>query len=60
MNEAQKARLKKLQHQLTYGRGVSTSDWPELIELRRLSLIERGKNPDNWDLGSRYCKRKGA
>ena len=50
--------LKNLHKQLTYGRGLYTSQWDTLIELRTKDLLRRGENPDNYDLKSRNCQRK--
>ena len=58
MTRAEQQRLRKLQNNLTYGRGIFISDWPELIELRRKDLISRNENPEDYDLESRFLSKK--
>lgn len=58
MTEQEIKREKQLETSLSYGRGISPQAWKELIELRKKSLIQRGEDPDDFDLGSRYLMRK--
>jgi len=58
MTTAEKQRLRKLQNNLTYGRGVFLEAWPELIELRKKDLISRNENPYNYDLEARSLMKK--
>lgn len=58
MTTAEKQRLRKLQNNLTYGRGVFLEVWPELIELRKKDLISRNENPYNYDLEARSLMKK--
>lgn len=58
MTRAEQQRLRKLQNNLTYGRGIFEEIWPEFIELRKKDLIKRGENPDDYDLESRFCNKK--
>jgi len=39
-------------------RGLSFSEWDELIEFRKESLIEKGLNPDHYNLDDKFCSRK--
>ena len=57
MTTAEKQRLRKLQNNLTHGRGIFLEIWPEFIELRKKDLIKRGENPDDYDLTSRFCTK---
>ena len=48
----------KLEDKLTYGRGLTNSEWDELIPLRVSHLISHGKNPAEWNLDSRNLNKK--
>ena len=39
-------------------KGLTFQEWEIMIELRKKNLIERGENPDHWNLGSRNCSKK--
>jgi hypothetical protein len=58
MTTAEKQRLRKLQNNLTHGRGIFLEVWPEFIELRKKDLIKRGENPDDYDLEARILTKK--
>ena len=58
MTRAEQQRLRKLQNNLTYGRGIFLEVWPEFIELRKKDLIKRGENPDEYDLEARFLRKK--
>lgn len=58
MTRAEQQRHRKLQNNLTHGRGIFLEVWPEFIELRKKDLIKRGENPDDYDLVSRFCTKK--
>jgi len=58
LTTAERQRLRKLQNNLTYGRGIFLSDWPELIDLRRRDLISKNEDPDQYDLESLHVKKK--
>tara|TARA_R110000824_G_scaffold90977_1_gene221831 strand:+ start:677 stop:898 length:222 start_codon:yes stop_codon:yes gene_type:complete len=55
--EENKLRL-KLEDQLTYGSGITPSQWEELIPMRKKWLIYKGKNPAEWNLDSRNLNKK--
>jgi len=48
----------KYEHKLTYGRGIFTSQWDELKELRTLWLEAKGLNPNDYNLDSRNITKK--
>lgn len=50
--------LKNLHKQLSYGRGLYTSQWDTLIKLRTKDLLRRGENPENYDLKNKEIRRK--
>ena len=58
MTDTEIKRAKKLEKSLAYGRGIYISEWDELIMLRTKKLILEGLNPDDYNLGDRYCSRK--
>jgi hypothetical protein len=39
-------------------KGLTPQEWELMVELRRKNLIERGENPNHWNLGSRNCSKK--
>jgi hypothetical protein len=49
---------RKLENKLTYGRGLTVSEWDVLIPLRVSHLTHIGENPNNWQLGSRNLKKR--
>lgn len=51
-------RKQKLENEITYGRGILTSEWSELIELRKKLIIQNGGNPNHYNLDDRYCSKK--
>lgn len=57
MTNQEKQLHRKLENQLS-SRGIFVDQWEDLENLRRKSLIERGENPDHWNLGDRYCSKK--
>ena len=50
--------MNKFEKRLTY-RGICSSEWKTLIELRKKYLISKGENPNNYVLGNRICCKKG-
>lgn len=39
-------------------RGLSPVDWEELIYYRKIYLLDRGENPDHWNVGSRNMSKR--
>ena len=58
MTQVEKFQLQQFENQMSSGRGIYQSQWPLFKELRTKKLIEMGFNPEEFDLGSRYCSRK--
>ena len=48
----------KLEDKLTYGRGLTPTEWDELIPLRVCHLISSGKKPRDYHLQSRNLTKK--
>jgi len=55
MNEQEKITLNRLEKKLIYGKGIFTSDWKKLIELREKYLLSIGEDPKLYSLGNRIC-----
>ena len=58
MTDLEIKRKSELERRLTYGRGIFSSEWPVLIGLRKKALIERGENPNDYNLDGRCCTKK--
>lgn len=54
----QKIKMDKYQNSLSYGRGIPSKQWDELIEFRKINLTSRGLNPDDFDLRQRSVSKK--
>ena len=57
MTEQETNQYFKMSEQLR-STGLSYQEWDVIKELRKKSLISKGENPDDWDLGSTRCSKK--
>jgi hypothetical protein len=57
LTKTQSSRMKELHSQLAY-KGITPTEWDELIPIRKIYLESKGKDPSKWNLDSRNLSKK--